>query len=309
MIPQSPCRALWAPRPAGPRGDPPSRRHGLCVLSGVVAQELGECAAGGRAPFPRLRVRLAATRRSDLLLDRPADPESGRGTVGSARRQFGTPSRHDWAVTMKLCEMTVRLGVAPSVLRDRLKAVGWDYRSVAAEVSPDAVSAVLDRWPPRVADADGTATCPCCRLPQRLEPDQFGVIETYCRSCQRHLGEDPASRLQRAASHEEMLRERLEAARKAEVAAYGECDVQRDRARMAYEARERAVEQLREVSELHVIRPDGRCSCDQPGVQDCRHPYRPWTQRMIRRVEEAEQCSAGSSSDDEPGPSEARVRA
>jgi hypothetical protein len=109
---------------------------------------------------------------------------------------------------MKLYQLAVRLGIAPRVLRDRLRAVGWDYDSVDAEVTPAAMSAVDDRWPRRVVGADGTAMCPCCRLPQRLEQDQFGVTETYCRSCQQHLGEDPVSRLQQHASHEEMLRGR-----------------------------------------------------------------------------------------------------
>jgi hypothetical protein len=213
-------------------------------------------------------------------------------------------SGHDimGTVTMKLYQLAVRLGIAPSVLRDRLRAVGWDYDSVDAEVAPAAMSAVHDRWPRRVVGADGTAMCPCCRLPQRLEQDQFGVTETYCRFCQQHLGEDLASRLQRPASHEEMLRERLAAARAAADAAYRERDLQHHKIRAAYESWELAVRHLQEINALHVLGRDGRCSCgQQQACSTANVLYRPWVQQMIRRLDVTEEQAVGIPPDDDGG--------
>lgn len=60
-------------------------------------------------------------------------------------------------------------------------------------------------------------SCQCCRLRQPKAVDPVtGVSARVCAKCTHHQGEQEAKRLKRAESHEEMLRQRLDACRSSE---------------------------------------------------------------------------------------------
>lgn len=57
--------------------------------------------------------------------------------------------------------------------------------------------------------------CRCCGLTQRIR-DRDGAVPKICDLCHSHQGKLPDKVLARAQSHEQMLRERLEACRASE---------------------------------------------------------------------------------------------
>lgn len=62
--------------------------------------------------------------------------------------------------------------------------------------------------------------CGCCRLPQPRPVDKAtGVTARVCAGCTHHQGDQDVKRVQRAESHERMLRERLDACRASEAKA------------------------------------------------------------------------------------------
>jgi hypothetical protein len=100
-----------------------------------------------------------------------------------------------------------------------------------------------------------TARCRWCGL---LQP---WVGEDLCNVCRHHQGAEIDHTAKRHQEHEEMLRERLAA-----VTAWGaKADSERNafgrRMHRALESRDRTVQVLRQISDLHELRADGGCSC------------------------------------------------
>ena len=71
-----------------------------------------------------------------------------------------------------------------------------------------------ERVPPGVL----VIACTCCGLRQRNR-DRDGPVPTLCDVCYQHRGKQTENRLARAETHEQMLRERLDACRTSEARA------------------------------------------------------------------------------------------
>ncbi len=86
-----------------------------------------------------------------------------------------------------------------------------------------------------------------------------------------------------------MLRERFEKSSAWAAAAQVEVNEARQRVAIAYKSRDRAIRILRDLNDLHTLRPNGVCSC---GVKrNCKSAaklYDRWTQNLIQRVDEQE---------------------
>lgn len=62
--------------------------------------------------------------------------------------------------------------------------------------------------------------CACCSLPQPPGIDKVtGVTARVCNDCTNHQGDQDRKRVQRAESHERMLRQRMDACRASEAEA------------------------------------------------------------------------------------------
>ncbi len=84
-----------------------------------------------------------------------------------------------------------------------------------------------------------------------------------------------------------MLRERLAAAREAADEAYKERTVYKEKMHAAYGSRENGVRYLRKVNNLHILKPDGRCSCGmRRGCRTAEVIYTHWVQSMIQKLDE-----------------------
>ena len=78
--------------------------------------------------------------------------------------------------------------------------------------------------------------CGCCRLPQAAAIDKTtGVTVRVCADCTHHQGDQAQKRVQRAESHERMLRERMDMCRTSEAKARSAASLAAKNADEAYE--------------------------------------------------------------------------
>ena len=100
--------------------------------------------------------------------------------------------------------------------------------------------------------------CGCCRLPQPAAIDKTtGVTARVCADCTHHQGDQATKRVQRAESHERILRERMDVCRTSEAKARSAASLA---AKNADEAYERMKAALRSRSNLaaRIVRRSGR---------------------------------------------------
>lgn len=139
--------------------------------------------------------------------------------------------------------------------------------------------------------------CECCDLPFRAADrgDMYSVTSDVspgfakrtamlCPDCRYHQGQAPEQRLKRLEDHEPKILKAKEAA--ADWAEKTERQVReyKERVFSALQSRDRAIDVLAKVQDIHTMKPDGACTC---GIKkDCRTAqvlYGRWTQDMIRR--------------------------
>jgi hypothetical protein len=91
--------------------------------------------------------------------------------------------------------------------------------------------------------------------------------------------------LKRAQDHEALLRERIGAADTYARTAEARVNKFRERTAAALGSRERSVQVLRDVAELHTLRPRDGCSCGRAGqCQTANRINARWVQDMINRL-------------------------
>jgi hypothetical protein len=137
------------------------------------------------------------------------------------------------------------------------------------------------------------AICSCCGLKQNFRDHQSleaSPRSGVCGVCYAHRSPSVEQRLKKAQEHEAMLRERFEKSSAWAAKAEAEVKEARQRVAIAYKSRDRAIRILRDLNDLHILRPNGACSC---GVKrNCKSAaklYDRWTQNLIQRVDEQEE--------------------
>lgn len=116
------------------------------------------------------------------------------------------------------------------------------------------------------------ALCSCCHLKFRrvIRTNQYTVSQAMsvtaprqdlCDECRHHQGATTEQQLRKHQDHEQRLAERLYAAdlyaRKAEQAKKDS----KEQAASALRSRQRMAECLKQVQDLHSLRPNGSCTC------------------------------------------------
>jgi hypothetical protein len=128
------------------------------------------------------------------------------------------------------------------------------------------------------------AECICCRLIQRL-PDRIGETdrERTCVTCAGHPG--PTLELKRAQDHEALIREKIDAADRYARRAEGRVANAKDQTAAALDSRNRALTILRDLSDLHMPRMRGGCSCGRTGrCETSERLSSKWVQQMVSRL-------------------------
>lgn len=98
--------------------------------------------------------------------------------------------------------------------------------------------------------------CDCCLL---LFDRAYN--DGHCTTCKYHQSSEINQTAKRHREHEEMLRERLEAASKWASKADAERREFGEKMHWALKSRDRSIRVLRQVSDLHELRSDGSCKC------------------------------------------------
>ena len=199
---------------------------------------------------------------------------------------------------MRVYEIAKELGVPSKTVLARLGDMGEFVRSASSTLEPSVVAALLkqihDPIPTKKAAQvnNNVRRCSCCELMQPPHLDQFGIQTPVCGSCISHQDEDAA--LKRTRKHEQLLRERIDAAGKAAQEAYRDRSKYKEKMHHAYESRDRAARYLARINDQHELRADGPCSCGKRECATAATIYERWPQDMIRRHDEAErQLKAG----------------
>jgi hypothetical protein len=122
-------------------------------------------------------------------------------------------------------------------------------------------------------------TCDCCTLkfPAMDRADMYNVTgenaprnlkRLLCTECLYHQGESTEQQLKRYKDHEPKLLEARDAAAAWAEKAERKIADSREQVASALRSRELALQMLREVQDIHTMRPDGGCTC---GIKkDCR---------------------------------------
>lgn len=127
--------------------------------------------------------------------------------------------------------------------------------------------------------------CSCCGLRRNAWQIDGEKPPTLCGVCFEHRGVNLA--LRRAREHEDDLREALYAADKSARDAYTQRDTYRDKMRVAYRGRERALTYLDSVAAMHSLRSDGTCSCGQKrGCKVGVLMVDPWVTRELTKLDQ-----------------------
>lgn len=127
--------------------------------------------------------------------------------------------------------------------------------------------------------------CTCCRLIQTVASASPGL----CTTCRYHQSLEINQTVKRYSEHEDMLRERFQAASKHAEEATVDRKAFGEKMHWAIRSRDRTIWILRQISDMHELRPDGRCKCGD--AKSCKVAHLlddRGIQQLIRRVDDHE---------------------
>jgi hypothetical protein len=129
--------------------------------------------------------------------------------------------------------------------------------------------------------------CTCCELPRSAFEYDGEPRPTICALCSEHRAVNLTER--RAIEHEALLRDALEVASSWADEAYRERTEYKDRMHAAYGSREISLRYLRDILNLHRMRPDGSCSCGRKrGCPSAELLQKPWVHQQVTKLEKIE---------------------
>ena len=132
---------------------------------------------------------------------------------------------------------------------------------------------------------DTARRCSCCGLLQKW------VGDSLCSTCTYHQSAEINQTAKRHREHEEMLRERLNAASEWAESADAERKTFGEKMRWALRSRDRTIKVLRQINDRHELRSDATCKCKKPKCKIAELLDDRGIQQLIRKVDvfEAEQ--------------------
>lgn len=146
------------------------------------------------------------------------------------------------------------------------------------KIEPEATN---NRIPPQEVEMSSReiAVCSCCHLKFRrvIRTNQYTVSqatsvtaprEDICDDCRHHQGATTDQQLRKHQNHEQRLVEHLYAANQYARKAEQDKKDSREQVASALSSRKRMAECLKQVQDLHTLRPNGSCSCGK--AKGCR---------------------------------------
>lgn len=126
--------------------------------------------------------------------------------------------------------------------------------------------------------------CRCCELRHNSLDGR-----ALCTICRYHQSKEIQQTAKRHSDHVDMLRVRLTAASEWAEKAGTERDEAREKMQFAYKSRDRTISVLRQVNDMHELRPDGSCKCRmQKGCKIGKLLDDRGIRQLIQRVDEYE---------------------